>query len=92
MLGLRLDEGRASDAVDGWEGGIYRAWTDGRDVAVVLRTTWNDAGAASRFADAMNEWLTDGSRSAELLPSNGNDVTAVFASNDQTLQALRSAL
>jgi hypothetical protein len=91
LLGLRLDQDRASAAVRGWEGGLYRAWTDGADVAVVLRTTWEDAAAGSRFRDAMNDWLTDAGGSAEVEPASGNEVTVLFASSPQTLEALRLA-
>jgi hypothetical protein len=89
LLGLRMDQTRASDAVAGWEGGVYRAWTDGSDVAVVLRTAWEDAAAASRFGDAVDDWLGGQNEPAELLPGTGNDVTILFASNEQTLDDLR---
>jgi len=37
MLALRLDDADAARAAAGWDGGIYRAWTDGSETAVVLR-------------------------------------------------------
>jgi hypothetical protein len=89
LLGLRLDQDRASAAVRGWEGGLYRAWRDGADVAVVLRTTWQDPGAASRFADAMSEWVADGGAFAEVGRPTGNEVTVLFASSRKPLAALR---
>jgi hypothetical protein len=91
LLGLRLDQDRSSAAVHGWEGGIYRAWRHGTDVAVVLKTTWQDPDAASRFAAAMSEWVGDGGAAAEVEPADGNDVTVLFASNEDALGALRSA-
>jgi hypothetical protein len=92
LLGLRLDEDRSSTAVRGWEGGIYRAWRRGTDVAVVLKTSWQDADAASRFAAAMSEWVGDGDATAEVEPANGNDVTVLFASDEDALGTLRSAV
>jgi hypothetical protein len=92
LLGLRLDQDRASAAVRGWEGGLYRAWTDGADVAVVLRTTWQDSAAASQFADAMSGWIADGGAFAEVGAPIGNEVTVLFASNNQALESLRLAL
>jgi hypothetical protein len=92
LLGLRIDQSRASDVVNGWQGGIYRAWTDGRDVAVVLKTTWENAGEASRFATAMHDWVTAGDGHAEVEPADGTDVTVLFASSAGALSALRSAV
>ncbi|MGZ4151774.1 MAG: hypothetical protein ACXVP3_04955, partial [Actinomycetota bacterium] len=91
LLGLRIDQDRATAAVDGWKGGIYRAWTDGSDVAVELRTTWASRDAANRFASAMGEWLAAGDGTATVEPVTGSDVTVLFGSNATTLAALRSA-
>jgi hypothetical protein len=91
LLGLRIDQDRATAAVDGWKGGIYRAWTDGADVAVELRTTWASRDAANRFASAMGEWLAAGDGTATVEPVAGSDVTVLFGSNTPTLGALRSA-
>src|SRR5439155_12475487 len=38
MLELRLGKSDAANAAAGWDGGLYRAWTDGPHVAVVLST------------------------------------------------------
>ncbi len=91
LLGLRLDADRASVAVEGWDGGLYRAWTDGKDVAVVLRTAWDDAAAAERFSAAMREWIAVGSRQAEVLPADDTTVTVLFGSSAAALSALRAA-
>jgi hypothetical protein len=91
LLGLRIDQDRASGAVDGWKGGLYRAWTDGTEVAVVLRTRWRDADAADRFAAAMRDWLVAGDASGTVEPVDGSDVTVLFGSSASTLTALRSA-
>jgi hypothetical protein len=91
LLGLRIDQARAEAAVEGWEGGIYRAWSDGNDVAVVLRTTWNGHDAASRFAQAMDDWLTNTDAFSEVRALADGSVTVLFGSNEQTLDALRSA-
>ena len=53
MLALRLDAGDAERAATGWDGGLYRAWTDGAHTAVVLRTVWDSAEDAQEFSDAM---------------------------------------
>ena len=47
-LGLRLTDAEASAAAAGWDGGIYRSWTDGDDVAVVLATAWDTPEDAER--------------------------------------------
>jgi hypothetical protein len=92
LLGLRIDQTRANAAVGGWEGGLYRAWTNGTDAAVVLRTSWQDDAAASRFASAMRDWISAGSRLAQVLPAGGSHVTVLFASSAGVLSSLRSAV
>jgi hypothetical protein len=57
MLGLRLDSAAADAAAAGWDGGLYRAFTDGADAAVVLATAWDSAADADAFAQALREWL-----------------------------------
>jgi hypothetical protein len=93
LLGLRIEQSLATDVVHGWQGGIYRAWTDGRRIAVVLRTAWEDRGAASRFAAAMGDWIGagDGHAEVEARAHDGTDVTVLFASSAGALSALRSA-
>jgi hypothetical protein len=89
MLELRLDKAVAEQAAAGWDGGIYRAWTDGTRTAVVLRTVWDTPQDAQEFADAMSDWNGD---TALVLPPNGVNVDVGFASDAATLDALRSAL
>jgi hypothetical protein len=57
MLGLRLDSATADAAAAGWDGGLYRAFTDGNDAAVVLATAWDSTADADAFAQAVREWL-----------------------------------
>jgi hypothetical protein len=90
-LGLRLDASQASDAAAGWDGGTYRAWSNGDASAVVLSTVWDTVDDAGEFADAMNAWIAAGDGSATVLEPRGTRVTVLFASDDATLQALRAA-
>ncbi len=90
MLQLRLDSGEASQAATGWDGGIYRAWTDGSHTAVVLRTVWDTTDDAQEFADAMRQWLGNGA--AFVNDPVGAWVDVGFASDSATLDALHSAL
>ncbi len=78
MLALR--DGVSPDAATGWDGGGYRAFTDGRQVVVVLRTRWDDAGHASTFASALQDWVA-GRDPASAVTVSGQDVTAVFATS-----------
>jgi hypothetical protein len=57
MLGLRLESATADAAAAGWDGGLYRAFTDGEDAAVVLTTAWDSVADADAFAEASREWL-----------------------------------
>ena len=88
MLALRLDAGDAERAATGWDGGLYRAWTDGAHTAVVLRTAWDSAEDAEEFSDAMQASTSD----ATSVSIDGARVDVVFASDAATLTALRSAL
>jgi len=90
-LGLRLDPSQASTAAAGWDGGTYRAWSNGDASAVVLSTVWDTVADASQFADAMNAWIADGDGSATVIEPSGTHVTVLFASDDATLQTLRAA-
>ena len=60
MLALRLDDGIADDAAAGWDGGVYRAFTDGTDVVVALRTAWDTKEDATAFASALEQWAAAG--------------------------------
>ena len=59
--------------------------------AVVLSTVWDTPNDAAEFADAMNAWILQGDASAIVLDPNGTRVTALFASDDATLETLRAA-
>jgi hypothetical protein len=90
MLGLRLGPDTAAAAAAGWDGGLYRAWTDGDRVAVVLRTVWDTPEDAQAFADALGEWISR--TTGTVLSPTGSTVDAVFASDRSTLDAAREAL
>jgi hypothetical protein len=77
MLALRLDDASAADAAAGWDGGIYRAWSNGAETAVVLATAWDTESDAQAFASAMRRWLGDQPGSAG---TAGRRSIAVFAS------------
>lgn len=92
LLGLRLDGDVAESAAAGWDGGLYRAWSDGDHVAVVLSTVWDTSRDASEFAGAMQEWLDAGAgQQATVLPPSGNRVGVLFASDAGTFSVLRTA-
>jgi len=92
MLGLRLPQGPAEAAAAGWDGGIYRAWSDGDHVAIVLSTVWDTARDASEFASATERWLGNRlGRFAQVLPVDGERVRVLFASDGPTLAKLRAA-
>lgn len=89
MLELRMNADDAGRAATGWDGGLYRAWTDGSRTAVVLRTVWDSPEDAQQFADAMGRWIGG---SGFVAPPDGARVDVGFASDGSTLDALRSAL
>jgi hypothetical protein len=90
-LGLRLDTSEAATAAAGWDGGTYRAWSNGDASAVVLSTVWDTADDAGEFADAMNAWIADGDGSATVLEPQDTRVTVLYASDDATLRSLQAA-
>ena len=79
MLDLRLPSLDARAAATGWDGGVYRAWTDGTDVVVVLRTVWDTTAEADAFAAAMGEW--SGDDPLVTTATDGAQVTSVFATS-----------
>jgi hypothetical protein len=91
LLSQRLDSSVADAAAAGWDGGIYRAWSDGNDVAVVLQTTWDTEQDAAEFHDAMQDWIEGGNGSGTVLEPQGKDVRVLFASDPSTLDTLDSA-
>ena len=90
-LGLRLDGSEADAAAAGWDGGTYRAWSNGTDTALELSTVWDTARDAEEFAASMTEWIDRGDGPATVLQPEGNAVTVLFASDPTTLEGLRSA-
>jgi hypothetical protein len=90
MLQLRLDSGEASRAATGWDGSIYRAWSDGSHTAVVLRTVWDTPDDAQEFADTMRQWIGNGT--AFVHDPVGAGVDVGFASDGVTLGELQGAL
>ena len=90
-LGLRLDGSEAQEATAGWDGGIYRAWSDGRDAAVVLSTEWDSPADAEEFAAAMHEWIDAGDDAGRVLEADGTGVTVGFATDDGVLDRIEAA-
>jgi hypothetical protein len=77
-------------AAAGWDGGLYRAWTDGDRVAVVLKTVWDTSADAREFATTLRS--TVDARRAFVRGLEGRIVVAGFASDRQVLDALGLAL
>jgi hypothetical protein len=90
-LDLRLDGSEAREAAAGWDGGTYRAWTDGERVAVVLSTVWDSEADAAGFAEAMTAWLEQGEDHGVVAGPDGSRVDVRFASDAATLEALNAA-
>jgi hypothetical protein len=91
-LGLRIDAVSAQQATAGWDGGIYRAWSDGEDAAVVLSTAWDSEGDAEEFAAAMAEWLEAGADPGRVLERDGTSVTVLFTTDEDMLERLEAAV
>jgi hypothetical protein len=92
LLNLRLEEPAAADAAAGWGGGIYRAWSDGDDVAVILSTVWDTPADAAEFREALSRWIARGSSPALVLDALGTRVLAGFGSSEAVMGAISSAL
>lgn len=90
-MGLRLDGSEARAAADGWDGGTYRAWSNGSDAAVVLATVWDSERDAATFAAAMETWLAQGDEIAVVLAPEGTSVMVLFATDAGTMDALVAA-
>jgi hypothetical protein len=88
-LGLRLDATEWRPATTGWGGGIYRAWTDGTHVAIVMSTAWDTPSDAAEFQHAVTDWIHPGEATSLVLTPGG--VTVLFASDPLTLRALAKA-
>jgi hypothetical protein len=92
LLHLRLDDVVAVPAAAGWNGGIYRAWTDGDDVAVILSTAWDTPEDAREFSEALERWLLRGTRPGLVLDAEGTTVHAGFGSREPLMGAVLSIL
>ncbi len=92
MLRLRLDHATADDAAAGWDGGTYRAWTDGDAVAVVMTTVWDSDADARAFADAARSWIDEGDTPSFVTSGDDGSVTLGFATDEGTLARLQGAL
>lgn len=88
FLALRLPNLESDEAAAGWDGGVYRAWTDGHDIVVVMRTAWDSEAEAQGFATALAAWAADGSPVE--VDQEGDMVTAVF-STDQAFLGVASS-
>ena len=82
MLGLRLDSATAEAAAAGWDGGLYRAFTDGDDAAVVLATAWDSRADADAFEQAVREWLAADDASGIVGRPSATRVTLAIATTD----------
>ncbi len=93
MLELRIDPSVGDPAAAGWDGGIYRAWRNGDHVTVLLSTVWDTPDDAQDFADALQQWFAAGGLGQHVfaLPVSGNRVIAGFATDEESLSALRAA-
>ncbi len=92
LLHTRIDLSTSERAAAGWDGGIYRAWSDRRQVAVVMRTVWDTPEDAAEFRDVLDRWIREGSEPGLVLAAKGRNVDAGFASSQDLLPALRSIL
>lgn len=90
LLSLRLDSVTAAEAAAGWDGGLYRAWTDGGAVAVELKTAWDTERDAERFVEAMRSWAGD--RPLLVRRTGPLGVRVLFGSDPATLDALVRAV
>jgi hypothetical protein len=90
-LGLRLDGSDAADAAAGWDGGTYRAWSDGDEVAVLLSTVWDSELDAQEFSIAMDDWIDGGQETASVYPATGREIWTFFATDPSTLERLENA-
>jgi hypothetical protein len=92
LLDLRLEDQAASSAAAGWGGGIYRAWSDGQDVAVILSTVWDTPQDAVEFGRALERWISRDSLPALVLEADGTRVHAGFGSSEAVMDAVSSAV
>jgi hypothetical protein len=89
MLRLRLDDTTADEAAAGWDGGTYRAWTDGDTVAVAMRTVWDTGRDARAFADAAGAWIDAGDVPGFAAQAADGSVWLGWATDETALDRLR---
>lgn len=94
MLELRLEPSVADAAAAGWDGGIYRAFTDGTEAVVVVTTAWDTRTDADAFARAVREWFEAGGQRVTVGPVAGGQVTFAVATTDESrvLDSLAAAV
>jgi len=85
MLELRLDASVAEAAATGWDGGIYRAFTDGRNAVVVFATAWDTQADADAFAQAVQDWLDTGDTPGSVRRSGAGRQVGFTVSTDPEL-------
>ena len=90
LMETRAERQTVELATEGWDGGLYRAWSKDDEVAVVMATVWDDHQQAVEFAVRLDDWV-DPRRHAEVLPTEGDEVTVLFASDASTLKLLEAA-
>jgi hypothetical protein len=91
MLRLRLDHATADAAAAGWDGGTYRAWTDGDAVAVAMLTVWDSEKDARVFAEAAQTWMDEGDVPGFVEQDANGYVQLGWATDETTLSSLRNA-
>jgi hypothetical protein len=92
LLDLHLDAGEAAEAAAGWDGGVYRAWTDGEQVVVALVTAWDTPEDAAAFADALGAWLDAAGTPGKVLSVDDRTTAAVFATDAGLVDEAAAAL
>jgi len=88
MLQLRLGGQEADAAAAGWDGGEYRAWSNGQEVAVLLQTKWDTKADAVEFAHAMRDWIGN---ATDRIEESGTFAQVLFGSSSPVLRDLQNA-
>jgi hypothetical protein len=92
-LSLKLTTVEASSAAAGWDGGEYRAWTNGDRTAVALQTLWDDERQAGEFAQSMRAWLArTASGAVTRVHRDRATVTVLWAPDEAALNAMTGAI
>lgn len=92
MLELQLDDDVAAIAAQGWDGGAYRAWSDGARVAVVMQTVWDSDADAQQFVVRLTEWVAQAGSPPVDIAFADDGVRVVFASDAATLERATAGL